>query len=150
MKLKIRIKSPKKIDIEDLLNFLAKELNINENIELLVAYNESLLDHLSNNKIEYKALLHTPVKDHYVLYIKEDVSSIQYIICHEMVHLQQYERGDLQLSSDLKTISWKGQTYSNQCDYEDREWEQEAFSKEGALWKKYKRFKKKQDETTSN
>jgi hypothetical protein len=105
MKLKIRIKSPKKIDIEDLLNFLAKELNINENIELLVAYNESLLDHLSNNKIEYKALLHAPVKDHYVLYIKEDVSSIQYIICHEMVHLQQYERGDLQLSSDLKTIS---------------------------------------------
>lgn len=138
MDIKVRIKSPKKFNVEELLNFLSSELNINEDVELLVAYNDKLLDKLSTDSIEFKALLYSPLPHHYVLYVRENVFNLQQILCHEMVHLQQYERGDLKMSNDFKTVTWKGEEYTNDSYYEDREWEVEAFSKQNKLWKKFK------------
>lgn len=141
MKLKISIKSPKKFNVEELLTFLAEELNISEDVELMVTYNNDLLDKLSIGNIEYEALLYNPIKDHYVLYVKEHISGLQYILCHEMIHLQQYDRGDLQMSSDFRTVTWKGETFDNSFEYLDREWEEEAFGLQNKLWKKFKKSK---------
>lgn len=141
MKLKIGIESPKKFDVEELLTFLAEELNIDKDVELLVVYNNDLLNKLSTGNIEYEALLCNPTKNCYVLYIKEDISGLQYVLCHEMVHLQQYNRGDLQMSSDFKTVIWKGETFNNSSEYLEREWEEEAFNLQNKLWKKFKKNK---------
>lgn len=141
MKLKIGIESPKKFDVEELLTFLAKELNISENAELMVVYNDDLLNRLSTGDIEYEALLYNPAKDRYVLYVKESVSGLQYVLCHEMIHLQQYDRGDLQMSSDFRTVIWKGETFDNSSEYLEREWEEEAFGLQNKLWKKFKKNK---------
>ena len=141
MKLKIGIESPKKFDVEELLTFLAEELNIDKDVELLVVYNNDLLNKLSTGNVEYDALLYNPTKNCYVLYIKEDISGLQYVLCHEMVHLQQYNRGDLQMSSDFRTVIWKGETFNNSSEYLEREWEEEAFNLQNKLWKKFKKNK---------
>ena len=141
MKLKIGIESPKKFDVEELLTFLAEELNISENAELMVVYNDDLLNRLSTGDIEYEALLYNPAKDNYVLYIKESVSGLQYVLCHEMIHLQQYDRGDLQMSSDFRTVIWKGEIFDNSSEYLERKWEEEAFGLQNKLWKKFKKNK---------
>lgn len=139
MKLKIGIESPKKFDVEELLTFLAEELNISEDVELMIVYNDDLLERLSHGDIEYEALLQRVLPDNYVLYVKENISGLQYILCHEMVHLSQYERGDLEMSSDFKTVTWNGETFDNTSDYFEREWEEEARSKENKLWKAFKK-----------
>lgn len=139
MKIKNGIDSPKKFDVEELLEFLASELNIKDNVELMVVYNNTLLEKLSTKDIEYEALLQNTFPDKYVLYVKEKVSGLQYVLCHELVHLSQYDRGDLKMSSDFKTVTWKGIEYSNTYPYETREWEEEAFKMQNKLWKKFKK-----------
>ena len=67
------------------------------------------------------------------------------IICHEMVHLKQYVSGDLKMSSDFKTVIWKGKTYDNSSEYFSREWEVEARALENKLWRKFKKYKKNEN-----
>lgn len=143
MEIKNYIKSPKKFNVEELLNFLATYLNISDDVQLTIAYNNKLLNSLSTDNLKFTAILCNPVTKHYVLYIREGCGS-QYTLCHEMVHLHQYERGDLKISSDYKTVTWKGDTFDTSTSYEDREWEKEAFSKQGFLWKQFKKHKRKQ------
>lgn len=138
MKLINYIESPKKFNVENLINFVAKELGISEEAELTICYNDILLDKLSTKDLEYEALLQNTLPNKYVLYVKENVSGLQFILCHEMIHLYQYDRGDLKMSSDFKTITWKGKEYTNDLDYSKREWEKEAFSLDNKLWKKFK------------
>lgn len=141
MKLKIGIESPKKFDVEELLTFLAEELNISEDVELMVVYNDDLLNRLSRGEIEYEALLQRILPNSYMLCVKENISGLQYVLCHEMIHLQQYDRGDLQMSSDFRTVIWKGETFDNSSEYLEREWEEEAFGLQNKLWKKFKKNK---------
>lgn len=143
MKIKNGIESPKKFDIEKLLEFLAEELNISKDVELMVVYNDALLEKLSVGDVEYDALLQKVLPNNYVLYIKESVSGLQYILCHEMVHLSQYDRGDLEMSSDYKTVIWKDETYTNTNPYNTRGWEEEAFALQNKLWKKFKNENKR-------
>lgn len=141
MRIKNGIESPKKFNVEELLEFLAEELNIKEDVELMVVYNNALLEKLSVGDIEYEAMLQKILPNNYVLHVKEDVSGLQYILCHEMVHLSQYERGDLEVSSDYRTVTWKGEVYTNDYPYNTREWEEEAFGLQNKLWKKFKKNK---------
>ena len=143
MEIKNYIKSPKKFNVEELLNFLAAYLDITDDVQLTITYNNKLLNRLSTDKLEFMAILCNPIPKHYILYIREGYAS-QYTLCHEMVHLHQYERGDLKISSDYKTVTWKGETFDITISYEDREWEKEAFSKQGLLWKQFKKYKRKQ------
>lgn len=138
MKINNNIKSPKKFDIEDLLKFLAERLEISENAELSLFYNDKLLERLSSGDIEYEALLQNPVPHKYALFVREDVCGLQYIICHELIHLSQMERGDLIVNADYSEIIWKGEKYNNTLPYNDREWEKEAFKLDNKLWKEYK------------
>lgn len=141
MKITNYIKSSKKFDVEELLQFIAEQLGISEEVELTVMYNDRLLDRLSKD-IEFQALLQNPVGHKYLLMIREDAASLQYILCHEMVHLSQYESGRLKMSSDYKTVTWEGKEFDNTSNYFEREWEEEARSEENRLWKLFKKSKK--------
>jgi hypothetical protein len=57
MKITNYIESPKKFDVEELVNFLIKELKITKDFDLSICYNEKLLDKLSTEDIEFSALL---------------------------------------------------------------------------------------------
>lgn len=138
MKIKNTIESPKKFDVEKLIKFLGKELNIGENVQLTVAYNEDLLSRLSNETIEYKAFLHHPKSDLYYIFVTKEKIGLNKILCHEMVHVHQCERGDLQYSPDYKTVTWKDNVFDRHTKYDDREWEEEAFDLQDKLWKKFK------------
>lgn len=140
MKINNNIKSPKKFNVEDLLNFLAEELQINDDIELTVIYNDRLLDRLSK-EYEFKALLYCAMPNHYILAVRENVYDLKHILCHEMVHLQQYCSGKLKISEDFKKVWWLDEEFDNSISYNDRGWEEEAFSKQHKLWKKFKKSK---------
>ena len=141
MKINNHVKSPKKYNVEDLLSFLANELKISENVELTITYNEDLLNKLSTN-VEYEAFLHNIIPHKYVLYVREGLIS-QYVLCHEMIHLCQYESGRLKMSPDFKTIIWEDKQYDNSLNYNEREWEKEAFKNQSKLWKLFKKSNKK-------
>lgn len=54
------------------------------------------------------------------------------VICHEIVHVQQYISGDLVYQDGI--LIWKGQNVDLQrVEYEEREWEVDAFRKENQL-----------------
>lgn len=142
MEIKNYVKSPKQFDIEELLNFAIQKLNITPNIKITIMYNTTLLDKLSED-IEFSALLQNPVPNQYLLYIREGVISAQ-ILCHELIHLQQYDKGDLKINKNFTEIIWKGNKFDNSIPYNKREWEIEAFSKQNALWKSFKKFKKQE------
>lgn len=142
MKVINHINSTKKFDVEDLLNYLAQVLEISEEAELTLMYNDKLLKQLSKGDIEYSALLQNPISNKYVLFVKSDVGGLQIIICHEMVHLKQYDSGKLKMSPDYKTVWWNGEKFDATLDYIEREWENEAFSLQNKLWRKFKKHKK--------
>lgn len=142
MEIKNYLKSPKRFNIEELIEFAIKELNIKHIKEIKLMYNDRLLDKLSKD-VEFSALLYSPVINHYVLYMREGVIS-QYVLCHELIHLQQYDRGDLKINEDFTKIYWKGEVFDNSIQYDQREWEIEAFSKQSKLWRKFKQMKRKQ------
>jgi hypothetical protein len=105
MKIKNYIESPKNFDVEELVKFIVKELNIPEDFELTICYNERLLDKLSTDDIEFSALLNQHTPKLYMLNVRKIKGGLSSIICHEMVHLKQYMSGDLKMSSDFKTVT---------------------------------------------
>lgn len=142
MKITNHINSPKKFNIEELIEYLSSILQISSKAELTIMYNDKLLNQLSKGEVEYSALLQNPMPNQYVLFVKSNVSGLQSIICHEMVHLQQYDSGKLKMSADCKTIWWNGEKFDTTFDYSKREWEVEAFSLQNKLWRSFKKFKK--------
>lgn len=140
MKVTNHLNPSKKFDIEELIEFLSDALEISDNVELTLIYNNKLLDKLSN-QVDYSAFLFSPQPHHYILYVREDID-LSYVICHELVHLKQYESGNLKVSADFKEITWNGHVYNDNYPYDKREWEQEAFSKQFVLWKMFKKFKR--------
>jgi hypothetical protein len=104
MKINNYIESPKNFNVEELINFITQILDINDEAELTLMYNDKLLNQLSKGDVEYEALLQNTIPNKYILMIKSDVSKLHIIICHEMIHLKQYDAGKLKMSRDYKTI----------------------------------------------
>jgi hypothetical protein len=102
MKIKNYLKSSRTFDVEELLNFCAKELDIPEDVSLMLVQNEKLLESLSKD-VEFEALLQNPIEKQFVLLTRDKTIS-QYIICHEMIHMDQYCRGDLKTSDDFREV----------------------------------------------
>lgn len=142
MKITNHIKSPKNFNVEELIEYLATALEIDTKAELTLMYNDKLLNQLSKGDVEYSALLQNPIPNQYILFVKTDVSGLQTIICHEMVHLKQYDSGKLKMSQDCKTVWWNGEKFDATSEYNNREWEVEAFSLQNKLWRNFKKFKK--------
>jgi hypothetical protein len=55
-------------------------------------------------------------------------------ICHEMVHVKQYARGELYESQRIAKYRWQGKYISNNIDYWDQPWEIEAHGREAGLF----------------
>jgi hypothetical protein len=59
------------------------------------------------------------------------------VLCHEVIHMQQYTSGDLIYNNG--NITWKGETLElNSKEYENRPWEKDAFSRQTQLIKTVK------------
>lgn len=136
------IKSPKKHDITTMVEIICRDIIDYNDISILINYEDKLLNKYSTQDIQLEALLDKlPLEHHYNLFIRSDSStSITSIICHEMCHLDQYERGDLVKISNTE-YQWKGKRYDSTTPYEVRPWEKEAFKKEKDIWKQYKKIK---------
>ena len=145
MKINNYIESSKNFDVEELIKFLIKELNITKDFNLSIYYNEKLLNELSTDNVEFAALLQQSTPELYVLFVRKSKVGLAQIICHEMVHLKQYVSGDLKMNSDFRTVTWKGKTYDNSSEYFSREWEIEARALENKLWRKFKKYKKNEN-----
>lgn len=55
-------------------------------------------------------------------------------LCHEMVHVKQYARGELYQSSRTAKHRWQGRWVSDNQDYWDHPWEIEAHGRECGLF----------------
>jgi len=55
-------------------------------------------------------------------------------VCHEMVHVKQYARGELYEGTRIAKHRWQGKYISNNVDYWDQPWEIEAHGREAGLF----------------
>jgi hypothetical protein len=57
------------------------------------------------------------------------------VMSHEIIHMQQYQSGELVYENG--EVTWQGQdyTFALQDEYEKRPWERDAFSKQGSIEK---------------
>lgn len=61
-----------------------------------------------------------------------DRKEIIEILCHEVIHMEQYSSGDLYYSDN--EVIWKGESIGlNSEEYENRPWENDAFSRQSIL-----------------
>lgn len=138
------IKSPKQYDISDLIKVIGnKILNYNQ-ADIIIQYNDKVLNKFSTQDCELQALLDkSPIPHTYNLLIRSNhTDSLETIICHEMVHFDQYERGDLQIEKDDTNLVfiYKGKEYKSSTPYFSRPWEKEAKSLQYNLWKTFKKL----------
>lgn len=92
------IKNNKRYDINKLIEFIVEHYFKHEDIILSISYNDNLCDHFSTKDVKLEAILDkTPMHKHYNLVMRE-YAPVREVICHEMVHLDQYERGDLSIN----------------------------------------------------
>lgn len=59
-------------------------------------------------------------------------------ICHEMVHVKQYAKGEMkQMWKPARTTKFQGEYFSDDMDYWDTPWEIEAFGRECGLYTRW-------------
>nr|DAI39936.1 MAG TPA: hypothetical protein [Caudoviricetes sp.] len=108
-----------------------KILGYNE-ANIIVQYNDKILNRFSTDDCELQALLDKSIVPHtYNLMIRTRFQeSLETIICHEMKHFDQYEKGDLEIRKDDSGLAfiYKGKEYKSSTDYYSRPWEKEARS----------------------
>ena len=133
-------------EIEKILNFTLGRLGVKD-ASVAVYYSGTTLDRVSSGGVIYDALLHkTPIDHTYCLYLRKNSSvSLLSLLCHESVHIEQHERGDLVYDFDTNKYRWKGVEYKPSFPYNERPWEKEAFKTESSLWKAYKDANKQEN-----
>lgn len=140
----IGIKSPKSYEIEDLIKIICYNIYEIKNCTINVICNNRITQLFSKDDLEIGAILDkTPIDHTYNLYISSNISdNLELIICHEICHLYQYERGDLQIikNANLKYFKWKGKNFIVKTDYWSRPWEKEAKEESYRLWKEFKKL----------
>lgn len=111
------------------------------------------LDHL-DGECDYEDYGDPRPKD-FIVRIKDSLPLHKQLrtICHEMVHVKQYARGELRyMSRPARHTKFQGTLYSEDIDYWTRPWEIEAFDKEKDLfadWLKVKKIKRIKDLETA-
>ena len=129
-------------DNKNILETALANLGVND-IEIVVIRNDSLLRRYSNNLWTVSAICHKappPLVNHYTLCVSGNPEkAMPLLLCHEAIHLAQFNRGDLELNLEAKEFTWKGRKYSNNVEYKSRPWEIEAFSNESKLLVKVKK-----------
>ena len=111
-----------------------------KDITLDVYTNDKLVSKFDTEDIKMSALLDGhPECKHYSLHLRNDVPyfDLLSIICHEMIHLEQYN--DNQLKLEGTTFIWKGIKYEG-VPYWDRPWEIEARKRQYDIEKQVKKL----------
>lgn len=109
------------------------------NVELIVVNNDRVITHFDSNDIEMQALLQgEPEKHKYRLNLHSRVnaSNVASVVCHELIHLKQFERGELKLVEG--GAMWNGKFYEKTTPYMSRPWEKEANNDMNKLEKQVK------------
>jgi len=126
----------RKVDLSDLTDWVGA--NYLPSVDTLtIAYNDSLLNKLSSDIELLGISTKVQVPHCYNIFLKTSIgqASLPSIICHELYHIYQMERGDLDYNLSSNLYIWKGIKYDN-IPYNSRPWEQEAFK--NTILKEYK------------
>ena len=116
-----------KFDMGTMVKLILTQILGLEDIELVVITNDRAISKFDSNDLEFQAVLQAdPEKHKYRLtyHSKAGAANILSILCHEMIHLKQYDKGELKLVKG--GAIWKGQFYGKETPYFDRPWEIEA------------------------
>ena len=111
-----------------------------DDVSIMVVTDDNFCKRFDTEDIEIKAILQGyPVLKKYILYLKSDISNYELlsVICHEMVHLSQYNSGKLKLEGT--TFKWEGKSY-NHVSYWERPWEKEAKEKQYDIEKQVRKL----------
>lgn len=132
-------KNKVKLDMITVTKIILTEILKVPDVNLVVITNDKVISKFDSNDLEFQAMLQAePEKHNYRLtyHSKTGAADMLSILCHEMVHLKQYDKGELKLVKGGAT--WKGQFYDKDTPYFDRPWEKEANSEMGKIEKKVK------------
>lgn len=142
-KVECLIESPKQYDVEDLVKIIGNKILGHDKANIIIQYNNKLLDKFSTEDCKLQALLDKSLIPHtYNLLLRTNINNLDTIICHEMKHFDQYEKGDLEIIKDNNMLSfmYKGIKYDSSTDYFNRPWEKEAIKAQSVLWKQFKKL----------
>lgn len=127
---------------KDIAQFCAEKLmgsRLSNAIDLRIEFVKQLDKH---NAIEGDACWeddeHRPRE--FTIRIREGMSLSKKLrtLCHEMVHVKQYAKGEMkQMWKPARTTKFCGEYYSDDLDYWDQPWEIEAFGREDGLYTRW-------------
>lgn len=140
---------------KELVRFCAHSLMTSRLVNTLEVRIEFVddLDHL-DGECDYEDYGDPRPKD-FIVRIKDSLPLHKQLrtICHEMVHVKQYARGELRyMCRPARHTKFQGTLYPEDIDYWARPWEIEAFDKEKDLftdWLKVKKIKRIKDLETA-
>ena len=141
MNLITTIEPKKKFNFKELVQYILTEYYDHNDVTLYISYNDKVCDHFSVEDTRIDALLEKSKIEHTYNLILREGADMKIIIPHEMVHLHQYEIGDLKIKQeDNKTIFiYKDIEYDASTPYKNRPWEKEAHDLDYKLFKLFKK-----------
>ena len=140
LNIKVSCNNKSKYDLETVIKIIVSYIFNHQTILMTVINNDKLLDALSPEGTKLQAMI-SKTNNLYQLVIRNNpTEDIINIICHEMIHLNQIERGDLVLTRDMKTVTWKGKEYDYKVPYMERPWEIEAVKNTPNIRKQMRRW----------
>ncbi|MFW5847334.1 MAG: hypothetical protein ACOCVF_00245 [bacterium] len=102
--------------------------------------------YITTKLISNEFIIHAHIIKHYfmphsyILYLNKNLNRTQIheVVMHELIHLDQYESGDLIISEDGKFFIYKGKKIKmNSVSYYNRPYEKEAFANTQRLLNEY-------------
>jgi hypothetical protein len=86
-----------------------------------------------------------PVHRSFIVIISKTLKTKMMLVtlAHEMVHIKQYARKELQDNQHRDNVKWRGKAFClNKTKYHKRPWEIEAYAKDKPLYEKFKQRNK--------
>lgn len=116
-----------KFDMTTMTKIILTQILGLEDIDLVVITNDKAITKFDTNDLELQAILQAdPDRHRYRLTYHSRVGAANMlpILCHEMIHLKQHDKGELKLVKG--GAIWKGTFYDKEIPYFERPWEIEA------------------------
>ena len=123
--------------VRQLADFAMQYLDI-DGVTLTIVPGARLLQRLSGPDYELHAAIFKTAVDHAYQLVVDCYRPASLVICHEMVHLKQYEDGRLSIDKTTGNCNWEGDTFTKDTPYYQRPWEEEAFGLQSTIYKQFK------------
>lgn len=130
-----------KYDMVTICKLILTEILGIKDIELTVVTNDVQIKIFDTPDFELQAMLTgNPQWKKYTLFLRSNIgaANVLSIVCHEMWHLAQMNKGDLAIIN--KNFKWRGQIYPGSTPYFDRPWEKEAIKEQYEIEKRVKKL----------